>query len=297
MLEAEDVWKSYGDLEALRGVSLKVKEGEVFGLLGPNGAGKTTFMEIVVGLKRPDRGRVLIRGEKVGKETSKLVGYSPQEPLLYSNLTGFENLEFYASLYGLSKREVRERVKELADLVSEEVLKKVVSKMSGGQKRKVNLLVALVHRPSLLVLDEPTVGLDPDARREFWGLIRSLKEEGTTILLSTHYMEEAEELCERVAVMDSGKVVALGTPKELKERYGGAKKLIVEVRELEKASSLLENAKLVGEGLLIESDRAEELVPEVVSKLQSNGVEVRRVEIRGPTLEDVFLNLTGRRLE
>ncbi len=295
MLVAEDVWKRYGDFDALKGVSLHVRKGEIFGLLGPNGAGKTTFMEIVVGLKKPDRGRVLIGGKEVGRETSGLIGYSPQEPLLYFNLTGLENLEFYASLYGLSKGEVRERVRELEDLAGEDVLRKLVSKMSGGQRRRVSLLVALIHRPSLLVLDEPTVGLDPDTRREFWELIRSLR--GTTILLSTHYMEEADELCDRVAVMDAGKVVALGTPRELKERYGGAKKLIVEVRELQKALRLLEGARPIDGGLIIESDRAEELVPEVVSRLQSNGVEVDRVEIRGPTLEDVFLNLTGRRLE
>jgi len=280
----------------LKGISLEVNEGEIFGLLGPNGAGKTTLMEIVVGLRRPDRGSVQILGREVSRETSRLVGFCPQELLLYGDLTGFENVEFYASLYGLSGREVRERLKELSELVDEGVLSKVVSKMSGGQRRRVNLIVALIHRPVLLVLDEPTVGLDPDARREFWEVIRSLRDGGTTVLLSTHYMEEADELCDRVAIMDSGKVIAIGTPEELKRKYGGAKKIILEVKDPEKARDVLGDGIPFDNGLLLESEDAESIVPDVVSRLQSSGVVVSRVEIRGPTLEDVFLNLTGRRL-
>jgi len=300
----EEVTKKYGDIVALDEVSLTVKEGEIYGLLGPNGAGKTTLMEIIVGLRKPDSGKVFVMGTDVLEEPSKvgvLVGFNPQETMLYDNLTGLENLEFIASLYSLSKEEFRERLKVLTELLElEEILSRRAGKLSGGQRRRISLAASLLHDPSVIILDEPTVGLDPDARREFWSFIEGLKRQGKTILLSTHYMEEADELCDRVAVMDSGKIIVEGSPDELKRLHGGSAKIVVRVRmrDLDRAEETLIPYKpsRTPEGLVVKTEKAEELVPDLIARLQSSGVDPESVEIRSPTLEDVFLNLTGKRL-
>lgn len=300
----EEVTKRYDDIVALDKVSLTVKEGEIYGLLGPNGAGKTTLMEILVGLRKLDSGKVFIMGTNVLGEPSKvrvLVGFNPQETMLYDNLTGFENLEFIASLYSLSKEEFRERLKVLTELLElEEILARRTGKLSGGQRRRISLAASLLHDPSVIILDEPTVGLDPDARREFWSFIEGLKRQEKTILLSTHYMEEADELCDRVAVMDSGRIIVTGPPDELKRLYGGSAKIVVRVRirDMDKAEKALTPYKpcRTPEGLEVKTEKAEELVPDLIAKLQSSRVDPESVEIRSPTLEDVFLNLTGKRL-
>lgn len=300
----EKVTKRYKDIIALDNVSLSVKEGEIYGLLGPNGAGKTTLMEILVGLRRQDSGNVFIMGIDVLEKPSKirtLVGFNPQETMLYDNLTGFENLEFIASLYSITKEEFQERLEVLSDLLDlEDLLGRRTRKLSGGQRRRVSLAASLLHDPSVIILDEPTVGLSPDARREFWSFIEGLREQGKTVLLSTHYMEEADELCDRIAVMDSGKIIATGSPDELKRLHGGSAKIVIHVRmkhiaQAEKALSIYSPIR-TSEGLEVRTDRAEELVPDIIAKLQSAGVDPESVEIRSPTLEDVFLNLTGKRL-
>ncbi len=287
-------------------MSLQVEEGEIFGLLGPNGAGKTTLMEIVAGLRTPTSGSVRVFGIDVleeGREASKLIGFSPQETMLYGDLTGWENLRFVASLYGMEGREFRRRVEELADILGvKDLLRKRVSKLSGGQRRRLSLIASIIHSPRLLILDEPTVGLDPDARKDFWEVILRLREEGSTILLSTHYMEEADELCDRVAIMDRGRIVALGDPEELKRRYGGMAKVVVYpkmklARRIEEALSEMGfRPSRLGDGLVVETEDPAGLTPKLISELSARGLDPERVEIRSPTLEDVFLNLTGRPL-
>ncbi len=303
-LEIEGLTKVYGELKALDSVSFSVEEGEIFGLLGPNGAGKTTLMEIVVGVREPTFGSVRIFGIdalKGRKKASMLIGFNPQETMLYEDLTGMENLEFVASLYGMDRRTFKERVRELSELIgATDLLKRRVGKLSGGQRRRISLIASILHLPKLLILDEPTVGLDPDARRDFWDLIWKLRDMGSTILLSTHYMEEADELCDRVAIMDKGRIVAMGDPDELKRKFGGRSKVIIypKMRYLRRIAELLSSysPKPVADSLVMETDSPDSLVPEIVARLAEAGLEPERVEIRSPTLEDVFLNLTGRSL-
>ena len=304
-LEVLEVSKIYGQVKALDSITFHVEEGEIFGLLGPNGAGKTTLMEIIVGIREPTSGTVRVFGIDVQlnpKEVSKIVGFNPQETMLYDELTGIENLEFFASLYGLERDTFKERIEELSDMLDvRDLLRKRVGKLSGGQKRRISIIASILHMPKLLILDEPTVGLDPEARRDFWDIIWRLRDKGSTIVLSTHYMEEADELCDRVAIMDLGKIVAIDEPDNLKRMFGGSSKVIVSIksRYLERAEEALRELRPRKgiEGLVMETNSPESLVPKVISTLDRAGLEPERVEIRKPTLEDVFLNLTGKRLE
>ena len=304
-LEVLEVSKIYGQVKALDSITFHVEEGEIFSLLGPNGAGKTTLMEIIVGIREPTSGTVRVFGIDVQlnpKEVSKIVGFNPQETMLYDELTGIENLEFFASLYGLERDTFKERIEELSDMLDvRDLLRKRVGKLSGGQKRRISIIASILHMPKLLILDEPTVGLDPEARRDFWDIIWRLRDKGSTIVLSTHYMEEADELCDRVAIMDLGKIVTIDEPDNLKRMFGGSSKVIVSIksRYLERAEEALRELRPRKgiEGLVMETDSPESLVPKVISTLDRAGLEPERVEIRKPTLEDVFLNLTGKRLE
>ncbi len=305
-LEVEGLTKMYGEVRALDSISFHVNEREIFGLLGPNGSGKTTLMEIVAGVRAPTSGSVKVFGLDALRErekVSRLIGFNPQETMLYGDLSGWENLRFVASLYGMDMREFRERVEELSGILGTGgFLDKRVDKLSGGQRRRISLMASILHSPHLLILDEPTVGLDPEARRDFWEVIWRLRDEGSTILLSTHYMEEADELCDRVAIMDRGRIVGLGEPDELKRRYGGTAKVIVypKLRSIGEVEGTLREMGLkvtrIGDGLAVETEEPEELIPDLITSLSSKGLEPERIEIRSPTLEDVFLNLTGRPL-
>lgn len=306
-LDVLELTKVYGDVKVLNSVSLSVDDNEIFGLLGPNGAGKTTLMEIVAGIRAPTSGSIRIFGVdalKGRRKANELLGFIPQETMLYEDLTGLENLRFFASLYGMDRSRFEERVKELAEkLEVTDLLKKRIDKLSGGQKRRLSLLASLLHHPRLLLMDEPTVGLDPDARREFWALIWGLRDEGSTILLSTHYMEEADELCDRVAVIDEGKIVAQGKPEDLKMAYGGMSKVMIypRLRLIEAVEKTLRSMGLKvdrsGDALAVLTRNPEGFAPKVITFLSERGMRPERVEIRGPSLEDVFLNLTGRPLE
>jgi ABC-2 type transport system ATP-binding protein len=304
MIKIENLVKCYDDVVALKGVSFTVEKGEIFGLLGPNGAGKTTLMEILCGLRRLDKGKVIVLDIDVSRRPDKakrLLGFCPQETLLYKYLTVRENLVFAASLYSLRSREVEERIKFLVKFLDiEEILKKRVDKLSGGMKRRVSLAASIVHDPKIIVLDEPTVGFDPHVKREFWQFIKQLHEDGKTILLSTHNMEEADELCDRVAIMDSGKIVAIDKPETLKRIYGGNAVINVKVKDfhMEKAEKILHKLKPKRENneLKIFVNDPWKLMPEVSSMLFAKGVLAEKIEVTEPTLEDVFINLTGKRL-
>lgn len=214
-----DLTKKFEDVTAVDGLSLKIEKGELFGLLGPNGAGKTTTINILCGLLQPTRGSVHIHGHDIQKEPQKikgLIGVCTQETAVYPYLTGRENVEFFGNLYTMDKAKLRKNTDNLFDKLSlTEDANRPVGKYSGGMKRRINLLMALVHDPEIAFLDEPTVAMDPQSRRAVWDFIRGLKKQGKTVILTTHYMEEAEELCDRVAIIDQGKVIAIGSPKEL----------------------------------------------------------------------------------
>ena len=216
--------KKFGDVTAVDGLSLEVEHGELFGLLGPNGAGKTTIINVLCGLLEPTRGSVRVRGYDVQKDPQKikkLIGVCTQETAVYPYLTGRENVEFFGQLYTLSPEALRTNTETLLDKLGlAEDAHRRVGQYSGGMKRRVNLLLALVHDPEIAFLDEPTVAMDPQSRRAVWDFIRELQTRGTTVILTTHYMEEAEALCDRVGIIDRGQVIALGSPQALIARHG-----------------------------------------------------------------------------
>jgi ABC-2 type transport system ATP-binding protein len=304
MIEVEGLVKHYGEVKAVDGVSFSVEEGEIFGLLGPNGAGKTTLMEILCGLRRFDSGKVRVNGSDLAKDSRKvrgMIGFCPQETLLYDLLNVRENLAFSASLYSLSSKKFKERLEFSAKVLGVgEFLNRRVQQLSGGMKRRANLAASLIHDPPLVILDEPTVGFDPTIKREFWGLIRSLKGYGKTVLLSTHDMYEADEICDRVAIMEKGKIAALDRPRVLKETIGGEPSIHVRVKEehAKKALAVLKEyqGKLVDDEIMISASDPWRTMSEVSNKLVSSGILTDKIEIVEPTLEDVFIKLSGRRL-
>ncbi len=303
-----DVVKKFNNRIALNNINLKIKKGMVYSLLGPNGAGKTTLLNIIAGLLKPDHGRVLINEtlEPHSIEAKKILSYCPQEPALYDKMTGLENIMFYARLYGLNDREAYRRAKELLELVGLwREANKLVGKYSGGMKKRLNIAISLINDPEILLLDEPTTGLDPIVRRTIWDLIEKLKIEGKTIVLATHYMEEADALSNKVAIINEGKVIVEGTPRELKEKYGPKSVVSIEVEkpllEQERLRSVLKDFSttvyISNNNINIHIDEPDKYVPSIVNKLYSIGYNLLSLKITKPTLEDVFIRLTGRRLE
>ena len=279
MLTFSNVRKSYGKLVAVDGLSLSIRKGELFGLLGPNGAGKSTSVSLAVGLLAPDSGSVAIEGHGNPADPSvrQKVGVAPQALALYDNLTGEENLRFFGEMYGLAGAALEERIKWCLDFVTLSDRKKDrVGGYSGGMKRRLNMAAAVIHDPELLLLDEPTVGVDPQSRNKIFESIEALHRDGRTIIYTTHYMEEAERLCDRIAIVDAGKLLALGTLNELLATHGGAPTLIVETKG--------EERRVQTSDPLAELNRIAAHTP------------IERFQMERPTLEQVFLNLTGRTL-
>ena len=305
IIRVEGLVKHYGAVTALDGVSFHVNKGEIFGLLGPNGAGKTTLIEIICGLRKFDDGKVTILGFDLVKDSYKvrsLIGFCPQETLLYDLLSVKENFAFTASLYSMSSREFKEKLDYFSKILGvEEFLNRKVKELSGGMKRRANLATSIIHDPPIIILDEPTVGFDPNVKREFWELIKSLQENGKTVLLSTHDMYEADELCDRVAIMDKGKIVALDKPQMLKEKFGGEALINIKMKEplTKEGLTLFEkyNTVLKDDEIQIFTKNPWKIMPEITKKLISKGLLTEKIEVAEPTLEDVFVKLTGRRLE
>jgi ABC-2 type transport system ATP-binding protein len=219
----ENLTKKFEDVTAVDGLSLEIEKGELFGLLGPNGAGKTTAIKVLCGLLEPSSGSAHVGGYDVRKDTSKvkeLIGVCPQDTAAYSFLSGRENVELFGNLHAMPKEKLKKNTDGLLEKMSlAEDANRRFGKYSGGMKRRINLIMALVHDPEIAFLDEPTVAMDPQSRHAVWDFIRELKNRGKTIILTTHYMEEAEELCDRVGIIDHGKLIALGSPKQLKDKF------------------------------------------------------------------------------
>lgn len=277
MIELQGLTKHYGNIVAVAGLNLQIKRGEIFGLLGPNGAGKTTTVRMLTMLTRPDGGKALINGYDVTRDLSKVkqaIGVVPQQMNLDQELTARENLELHGRLHKMPAPQRQERIKELLAYVElEERADDLVSKFSGGMKRRLMIARALMHRPRVLFLDEPTVGLDPQTRRKIWDLIRRMNTEGMTVLLTTHYIEEAELLCHRVGIMDLGQLIALGTPGELKQKVGEV---------------AVESFAGTETGYKLFTTREDAM--DYARKVTGN------VLIRATNLEDVFIELTGRKV-
>lgn len=294
MIRAEHLRKSFGTVRAVEDVSFEIRRGETFGLLGPNGAGKSTTINMLVGAIRCDAGRVTIDGEDDPTRATvrRRVGVAPQKLSLYDDLTGEENLRFFGSLYGLDGATLRERIDRGISLAGlEEKRHKRVKTYSGGMQRRLNLAVALVHNPMVLLLDEPTVGVDPQSRNHLFESIEGLKKDGVTILYTTHYMEEAQRLCDRVAIMDQGRMLDVDAVPALIQRHGGRAVVRAELERRPDDGQHLPGT-LDGTRLCFESDRPFE----DLAGLSAGGVAFGHVAVDRPDLESVFLSLTGRRL-
>ncbi len=300
VIQVENLVKRYGEVEAVRGVSFNVEEGEVFGLLGPNGAGKTTTVEILEGLRTPDGGRVSVCGFDPQRDSDALkheIGAALQSTSLPDKLRVMEALRLFASFYR-RRRNPEELLKRFG---LEEKRNAFYSQLSGGQKQRLALAMALVNDPKMLFFDEPTAGLDPQVRREIYDIIEELRREKKTILMTTHYIEEAERLCDRVAIVDHGKVIALGSPRELKAHSGGTTRIEVRLARPESDGALkglegVADAREVDGAYVIHSNRPPQTIVSIVKHLEAQGNELVSLEIASPSLEDVFIEMTGRRL-
>jgi ABC-2 type transport system ATP-binding protein len=300
ILQVENLVKRYGDVEAVRGVSFSVEEGEVFGLLGPNGAGKTSTVEVMEGLRVPDGGRISVCGIDPQRNPTELkneIGATLQSTSLPDKLKVGEALRLFAGFY--------KRTRNPDDLLRrfglEEKRNAFYNQLSGGQKQRLALAMALVNDPRVLFLDEPTAGLDPQVRREIYDIIEELKREKKTIVLTTHYIEEAEKLCDRVAIVDHGKVIATGTPRQLKERSGNTTR--IEVRLAKPAlNGVLEtldgvvDVRQLADVYVLHCQKTAPAIVALVKHLEAENNELVSLEIATPSLEDVFIELTGRRL-
>jgi ABC-2 type transport system ATP-binding protein len=300
ILQVENLVKRYGDVEAVRGVSFSVEEGEVFGLLGPNGAGKTSTIEVLEGLRVADGGRVSVCGFDPLSNPTELkheIGAALQSTSLPDKLKVTEALRLFSSFYKRG-RKPEELLKRFG---LEEKRNAFYNQLSGGQKQRLALALALVNDPKVLFLDEPTAGLDPQVRREIYDIIEELKREKKTIVLTTHYIEEAERLCDRVAIVDQGKVIAQGSPRELKQASANTTR--VEVRLAKPASNGtlktldgVVDARELGDAYVLHCQRTAPAIVALVKHLDVEGNELVSLEIATPSLEDVFIELTGRRL-
>jgi len=299
IIEVKHLVKHFKDVKAVRGISFEVAEGEIFGFLGPNGAGKSTVINILSTLLKPSGGEVYLDEINVAEHPGKVrksIGLVFQDPSLDEHLTAWENLYFHALLYGVD-RKVRgkriERVLEMVELGGRS--RSLVKTFSGGMKRRLEIARGFLHYPRVLFLDEPTIGLDPQTRNRIWSYIRELKEkENITIFMTTHYMDEAEN-CDRIAIIDHGKIVAEGTPEALKREVGGDVVTVITDYDGEAIKFIREEfgitAKRVGGGVTFEVDSGEELIPVLASRFNKG---VKSISLRKPTLDDVFLKLTGR---
>jgi ABC-2 type transport system ATP-binding protein len=300
VLQVENLFKRYGDVEAVRGVSFTVEEGEVFGLLGPNGAGKTTTVEILEGLRTLDSGKVSVCGLDPLRQSAELrnvIGAALQSTSLPDKLKTFEALQLFASFYS-HHRNPEELLKRFG---LEEKRNAFYGKLSGGQKQRLALAMALVNNPRVLFFDEPTAGLDPQVRREIYDIIDELRHEKKTIVMTTHYIEEAERLCDHVAIVDHGKVIALGTPRELKARSGDKTRIEARLTKPESDAELIKldgvtDCRILNGTYILHCQRPPQAIVSLVKHLEARGNELLGLEIATPSLEDVFIELTGRRL-
>lgn len=309
ILEVKELAKHYGDFAAVKGISFDIAEGEIFSLLGPNGAGKTTTISMLSTLYTPTSGDAVIAGHSIVHEAMavrQVIGVVPQELALYDDLTARENLNFWGQMYNLGGKSLQIRIDEVLEQIGlADKAKDRVKTYSGGMKRRVNIGVGLLHKPRLLFMDEPTVGIDPQSRRAILDTVKDLNAQGMTVLYTTHYMEEAAELSNRVGIIDHGELIALGTQKELTQQVGQSETLILHVEEGQDAATLahairglpgIQQADVSDHQVSVITPAAEEILAPVIGKASEAGLKIRSIDIREPNLEAVFLHLTGRAL-
>lgn len=307
MITVRSVSKSFGSIEAVKNVSFSIEKGEIFGILGPNGAGKSTIVNILNTLVRPDKGDVIIDGVNIkgdGNAIKLIMGVVPQEIALYEELTAFENLMFWGGLYNIPKPVLREKVNQTLEVVDLSLRKgDRIKTFSGGMKRRINIACSLLHNPKILVLDEPTVGVDPQNRNHIFEVIERLHDEGMTIIYTTHYMEEAERFCDKIAIMDVGRIIALGTLKELREISDAKDKLTITLVDFnnETISSIRSAIPLIrfdntSKTLEMDCENVSNEISIVTNHIRNAGGVIERISTRGTNLESIFLKLTGKKL-
>ncbi|TLN18569.1 ATP-binding cassette domain-containing protein [bacterium] len=309
ILEVHQLVKKYGDKIAVNGISFDIQEGEIFSLLGPNGAGKTTTISVLSTLYQPTAGDAVIGGHSVTREpmeVRRLLGVVPQDLALYEDLTARENLSFWGQMYNLSGKALNARVDQVLEQIGlKDRANQRVKTFSGGMKRRVNIGVGLLHQPRLLFMDEPTVGIDPQSRRAILDSVKDLNRQGMTVLYTTHYMEEAQELSNRVGIIDHGDLIALGTQSELTCQVGEYESLLLHLSEMDDAEGLagalrglegVARADVIDHTITVVTPDAEQILAPVVSRATERGIKIHSVTIQEPNLEAVFLHLTGRAL-
>jgi len=312
VIETKNLTKKYGELTAVDSLNINVKEGEIFGFLGPNGAGKTTTISMLCTILKPTAGTAIVNGFDITKQRSqvrKSIGIVFQDPSLDDRLTGIENLKIHSGLYGVPRDEREKRIEEVLEIVElKERAKSIVRTYSGGMKRRLEIARGLIHYPKVLFLDEPTLGLDPQTRTHIWDYIRKLaKREKITIMLTTHYMEEADELCDRIAIIDAGKIITLDTPINLKNSLEGDLITIdcKDTKECNSTNTLAElfkkldfvsNVKTMDGKLNLYVKNGETAIPKILDLARENNINIHSIGVRKPTLNDVFIKYTGREI-
>jgi ABC-2 type transport system ATP-binding protein len=328
IVETKDLAKTYGnaqkgEIQAVKGISLQIHKGEIFSLLGPNGAGKTTTISMISGLLEPTRGDAYIGGYSITRQSlqaKRLLGVVPQEIALYPSLSARQNLEFFGQMYGLSGKDLARRIDAMLDFVElRDRQSDRIETYSGGMKRRINIAAGLLHDPQVVYMDEPTVGIDPQSRRRILDTVKQLREQrGMTVLYTTHLMEEAQELSDRVGIIDHGEIIALGTPGDLILQVGEQDKLIFKVGQAVVSNEMLAHVRASVEGvtqatfdppggegenktnisglMVISAKRGRKALPFILHLAEEAGIEIESVEVHEPDLEAVFLHLTGRAL-
>lgn len=306
-VEVKKLDKKFKDVHAVQAVSFSIQKGEIFSLLGPNGAGKTTTISMLSTLILPTSGDALVMGHSIRREpmaVKKVIGTVPQEIALYEDLTALENLNFWGKMYGLRGAELKRRVSEVLHIISlEDRQKGMVGKYSGGMKRRVNIGVALLHKPDVIIMDEPTVGIDPQSRRNILDSVKELNRQGCTVLYTTHYMEEAQELSDHIAIMDHGRIIASGTHAELVKMVGELDRIDItlnaelgdRIREFEKVKGVKKVDSEDGKVTLL-ADDSDMVLPRLFDLTSKLSLRILSVDVKEPNLETVFLHLTGRAL-
>jgi ABC-2 type transport system ATP-binding protein len=307
MIQLSSVSKTFGNIEAVKNVSFSIDKGEIFGILGPNGAGKSTIVNILNTLVKPDKGNVIIDGVNIkddGDTIKLIMGVVPQEIALYEELSAYENLMFWGGLYDISKQELKSNVNktlEIVDLVNRKNDR--IKTFSGGMKRRINIACSLLHNPKILVLDEPTVGVDPQNRNHIFEVIERLNNEGMTIIYTTHYMEEAERFCDTIAIIDVGRIIAQGTLKELRKISDAKDLLTIKLADLnnETLSRITSANPLIrfnsaADTLEVECSSNSKDISILVNHIQNSGGVIERIYTRGTNLESIYLKLTGKEL-
>ncbi len=307
MLEIKNIKKYFNETKAVDNISFKVERGDILGLLGPNGAGKSTTISIISTLIKADEGNVLYKGVDIEKEPKKIqkqLGFVPQEIALYPSLSGYDNLKFWGKIYGLKGNKLKEKIEEVSQIIGiNKRLKDKVEEYSGGMKRRLNIGSALLHNPEIIILDEPTVGIDPQSRNHILDSVKEINKKGSTIIYTSHYMEEVEYLCDKICIMDEGRIISQGTKEELIQSVSAEEKIILQVENINKKMieeikkiSYVDKAAYVKKEITVEKKGNKADYSEILEAVSKNQGHLMSMDIKKPDLEFVFLSLTGRAL-